>query len=153
MLKHNTEMEGLPKVDDKVLFDKTINTAAKALDLRSRRHELIVSNLANADTPDYKSFDLLIEKAIASQDEDKGQLQMKRTHTGHLQLNGGTRNNLQPYIVQHKDQNNLRGDGNTVDMDREMANLASNQLLYKVTTQLVGKKFQGLKNVIKGGNR
>lgn len=138
-------------MDDKVLFDNTIRTFGKALDLRSRRHELIISNLANADTPGYKSFDLMVEKAMADQKNSSPPAQLERTHSGHIQPAGDKQHNLKPHIVKVQDQNNLRGDGNTVDMDREMSNLASNQLLYKVSAQIISKKFQGLKNIIKGG--
>jgi len=36
-------------------------------------------------------------------------------------------------------------------MDREMSNLAANQLLYKASAQIVTRKFQELKHVITGG--
>jgi flagellar basal-body rod protein FlgB len=47
----------------------------------------------------------------------------------------------------------LRGDGNTVDIDRTMGKLAENTLMYRTTAQLISKKFKGLKNVINGGNK
>jgi flagellar basal-body rod protein FlgB len=47
----------------------------------------------------------------------------------------------------------LRGDGNTVDIDRTMGQLAENTLLYKTAVQLISKKFNGLKNVIRGGGK
>lgn len=140
-------------MDDKVLFDYTIHTAGKVMDLRSRRHELIISNLANADTPGYKSFDLMVEKAIAAQKKPVGPVQLERTHAGHMHVSGGRGQNLRAHMVQNEDPNTMRGDGNTVDMDREMSNLASNQLLYKVSAQILSKKFQGLKSIIQGGNK
>lgn len=146
-------MEGIENVDDKLLFDNTIHTVGKALGLRSRRHELIISNLANADTPGYKSFDLLVDKAMAAQSKSEGPIQMERTHSGHIPSLKGSDINLKPHITKQLSTNNLRGDGNTVDMDREMSNLASNQLLYKVSAQIISKKFQSLKNMIQGGNK
>ena len=46
---------------------------------------------------------------------------------------------------------NLRADGNTVDLDRTMGKLAENTIMYRTAAQLIRRKFQGLKNVIKGG--
>ena len=43
--------------------------------------------------------------------------------------------------------------GNTVDLDREMAGMAENSLMYTLSAQIVAKKFQSLRNVIEGGNR
>jgi flagellar basal-body rod protein FlgB len=140
-------------VDEQVLFDQTLNTAASALDLRSRRHEMTISNLANADTPGYKAFDLLVEKAMADQKSAGASVQLERTHTGHMKMPEGHHGGLTSYTIQTQNKNSLRGDGNTVDMDREMSNLASNQLLYKVSAQIVSKKFQGLKYIIQGGNK
>jgi flagellar basal-body rod protein FlgB len=138
-------------VNDKILFGETLNTAAKALNLRAQRHELIVSNLANADTPGYKAFDLLVEESIQKQSGSESHISMKRTHPGHLPTAETQGLGIRPKIVGLPAQNDLRGDGNTVDMDREMSNLSGNQLLYRASAQIVAKKFQDLKNVITGG--
>lgn len=138
-------------MDAKLLFEGTINTAAKALDLRSRRHEIIISNLANADTPGYKAFDLLVEESLANQGRDHAPVGLTRTHRGHLPAAQARGRGLNPKIIQTPEPNNLRGDGNTVDMDKEMASLAQNQLMYRAAAQIISKKFQGLKNIIKGG--
>ena len=45
----------------------------------------------------------------------------------------------------------LRGDGNTVDLDKTMGDMAENTLLFKTAAQIISKKFTGLKEVIKGG--
>ena len=137
-------------MDTKSLFAGTIDTAIKSLDLRSRRHEVIVSNLANADTPGYKAFDLMVTEAMADKVEGGAGLEMRSTHSGHLPSAPAAKGGLSPRMIQTKEINNLRGDGNTVDMDREMSNLAENQLMYRASARIVAKKFQGLKNVIKG---
>ena len=139
-------------MDDKILFGQSLDLAARALNLRAQRHEMIVSNLANADTPGYKAFDLMVEASMRQQGESGNHLGMKRTHPGHLpsaRVNAAT---CVPQIVRLPEQDNLRGDGNTVDMDREMASLSSNQLLYRASAQIVAKDFQLLKKVITGGN-
>ena len=138
-------------MDDNRIFDETIQTAARALDLRSRRHELILSNLANADTPGYKAFDLMVEEAMAKQAAPQHSVQLQRTNPGHLPEGPNNLNAVRPQMVQLSGQATLRGDGNTVDMDREMTHLASNQLLYKASAQIIAKKFQALRNVIHGG--
>jgi flagellar basal-body rod protein FlgB len=45
----------------------------------------------------------------------------------------------------------LRGDGNTVDMDREMVNLSENALKYRASSQIIGKMFGILKAAINSG--
>jgi flagellar basal-body rod protein FlgB len=138
-------------MDDKILFGGSLNLAAKSLNLRAQRHEMTISNLANADTPGYKAFDLLVEKSMQRQNGSGNQLGVKRTHSGHLPSAKANEPTIAPNIVRLPEQDNLRGDGNTVDMDREMSNLSSNQLMYRASAQIVGKNFQLLRNVIAGG--
>ena len=134
------------------LFGQTIDIASRALDLRSRRHEMIISNIANADTPGYKSFDMLVDEALSRSSGEKAPaVKMQRTHPGHLPPAASTRINVDAKVVQTETPASLRGDGNTVDMEREMSNLAENQILYKATTQILSKKFNGLLEAIKGG--
>jgi len=75
-----------------------------------------------------------------------------RTHADHLP--GRTPSSDQVRFKSAKAPDfSLRGDGNTVDIDRTMGNLAENTLLYNTAIQLIAKKFSGLKNAITGGNR
>ena len=140
---------------DNTLFDNTIGLTERALDLRARRHELILSNIANADTPGYKAFDLMVEEALASETSSgQGQVQLKQTSAAHLSApNSAGQAGGRVQQLDLSTQVTLRGDGNTVDMDREMSSLAANQLQYKAATQILYKKFQFLKNVIQGDRR
>ena len=138
-------------MDTKRLFDSTINIAEKALNLRARRHELILSNIANADTPNYKAFDLLVDEALAKQSGSNEQVSLKKTNPSHFPINRLAEEEIQPQRMNISTQATLRGDGNTVDMDREMSTLAANQLQYKASAQILAKKFQALRSVIQGG--
>lgn len=138
-------------MESKGIFDSTIDLAEKALNMRSRRHELLLSNIANADTPNYKAFDLLVDEALAKEaPQAKGQMQMIRTDPAHLDPGGNGEQALRPQAIHLSPQVTLRGDGNTVDMDREMSALSSNQLHYRVSTQILAKKFQRLRSIIQG---
>jgi flagellar basal-body rod protein FlgB len=114
---------------------------------------LIIANLANADTPGYKAFDLEMDQAIAAQAGTRPAAPLAKTHPNHIPVGTARNDHLRQYIVHSDDPNNMRGDGNTVNMEREMASLAENQLMYKTSAQIVAKKFQSLKSVIQGGNR
>ena len=75
---------------------------------------------------------------------------IKRTHQNHLTGRHGAADGVQP-TLDETGQTVLRKDGNTVDVDREMAKLSENNLMYDALAQIVSKKFQGLKDAIKGG--
>lgn len=135
------------------LFSGTIETLSASLDLRSRNHELILGNVANADTPDYKSFRMNVEQAMQKKPASPSTPALRQTDeehlAGHLPADG-----MSAHIEREGDNPlQLRGDGNTVDMDAEMAALGKNSLLYRASAQIVSAKFSGLKNVISGGNQ
>ena len=132
------------------IFSETISMLSKALDLRSRKHNVIVSNIANIDTPNYKAFDLMVEAEMSKSLDARKKLSIDRTHSGHLSPDGNGSKGA-PLKVAAPSQFSLRGDGNTVDLDRSMANLAENSLMYNAAARIIYKKFQGLKAAIQGG--
>jgi flagellar basal-body rod protein FlgB len=132
------------------LFGGNFPLLEKSLSLRARRQELIVSNIANADTPNYKSFDMIIEDELQKTSETPRQIPLKITNTNHLDRRGTGVDQ----VTIHKNESDdlsLRGDGNTVDMETEMVNLSENALMYKTSTHIMGKMFTALRTAINGG--
>ena len=132
------------------IFSGTISILSKALDLRSRKHDVIVSNIANMDTPNYKAFDVIVEEEMNKAVGTERKLKLNKTQPGHLLPQKSLSDGLQIKLAEPP-QFSLRADGNTVDIDKSMANLAENSLMYQAAARLIYKKFQGLKSVIQGG--
>jgi flagellar basal-body rod protein FlgB len=132
------------------IFDKTMASLEQSLNLRSMNQKLIVSNIANMDTPRYKAFKMMVDDHMQDAAQDGPQLTMTRTQAGHLNTTG---NRMEAGRVVRVESNDLslRGDGNTVELDTEMANLAENTLKYNTATRIISNKFKLLKDVIKGG--
>jgi flagellar basal-body rod protein FlgB len=133
-----------------MLFDKTMATLERSLNLRSQNQKLIVSNIANMDTPNFKAFKMMVGEEMENNAGHTPQLKMTRTQVGHLTTPAGSTEQGRIERVE-EDPLSLRGDGNTVELDREMANLAENTLLYNTATRIISNKFKTLKDVIKGG--
>ena len=132
------------------IFGDTISALEKSLNLRSIQHKALSSNIANMDTPNYKAVELDVAEKMARNKGSAPDLRLARTRAGHLPIRSNRTENLKLKAVRPTGYS-LRGDGNTVDIDRTMGKLAENTLLYNATAQLISKKFAGLKNVIKGG--
>jgi flagellar basal-body rod protein FlgB len=118
-------------------IDKSAALLAKMLDVSSVKHKVIANNIANVNTPGYKKMDV----SFADQLEKA--------------LNEGSANTnkfaaLQPKIVISKEDTSetVRNDGNNVDMDKEVSSLVKNTLSYNIYTQLLSKKFEGIKSAI-----
>ena len=132
------------------LFGDTISYLERSLNLRSKRHRVLSANIANIDTPNYKAFDLVLEDEFKRPHGTAGNIQLKRTHNSHLPV---THKILDRVTLKRSEgpEFSLRGDGNTVDLDKTMGDLAENTLLFKTAAQIISKKFQALKEVIRGG--
>jgi flagellar basal-body rod protein FlgB len=133
-----------------LIFDKTMTSLEQSLNLRSMNQKLIVSNIANMDTPRYKAFKMMVDENMQDAAQGGPQLTMTRTQVGHLNTTGNRMESGRVARVESNDLS-LRGDGNTVELDTEMANLAENTLKYNTTTRIISNKFKLLKDVIKGG--
>lgn len=135
------------------MFGGTISTLSQSLDLRSRNHELILNNVANADTPNYRPFKMNVEEALQEQTSAHQAQQLKKTDDQHLSGNEMAGENGIDIGAGERDPLLFRGDQNGVDIDNEMTALAKNTMLYKVSSQIVGSKFSSLKKAITGGGK
>lgn len=124
-------------------IDRVFGVHAQALQLRARRGELIASNLANADTPNYKARDLDFRHAL---DNAQSATAIKSTHASHISHAnaGGAPSTL--YRV--PGQSSL--DGNTVDTQLETTKFSENAVRYQTTLRFLNGKISGLMKAIKG---
>ena len=135
------------------LFKGTISTLSRSLDLRARKHELILDNVANADTPNYRPFKMDVEEALQSKPQESQASDLRRTDDQHLAGQKLADDSLMDIDSGNPDPLLFRGDQNGVDIDAEMTALAKNSLLYKASTQIVASKFKGLKKALTGGTQ
>jgi flagellar basal-body rod protein FlgB len=118
------------------LFSKTVNLLSNMLDYRAKRHTVIVSNISNLDTPNFKPSEVSFKAALDRAD----QLTVTRTDPGHIPL----RRNA-PDAGRY----DIQTSGKNVQVDTEMANLAENHLMYNMTVELLARKFNGIKTVLR----
>ncbi len=127
--------------------DKTYQALATALNFREMRQEVLSSNVANANTPGYKSLRLDFEDALARALDVDGSRSMKGSESRHYNVGGGGFGSLQPEI--YEDPNGVVSEnGNTVDVEAEMAKMAENKLMFDTTVQLLNKKIGLMKYAI-----
>ncbi len=127
--------------------DKTLKALATALNFREMKQELITSNIANANTPGFKAKKLDFEAALARALDVDGNLSMKATEGNHFDVGGGGFNNLQPEIYDNPN-GVVSENGNTVDVEAEMAQMAENKLMFDTVVQLLNKKIGLMKYAI-----
>jgi flagellar basal-body rod protein FlgB len=131
------------------IFDRTVDLLGKVLDLRQRKQELIASNIANAQTPEYVPSQLSFEDDLARALQDHQQAP-PAAHPRHIAVAPTNLDTLQGQVVRRPDHG-LSIDGNGVDLDKQLIAQSENQLLYETTTQILSKKFSTLKYVCQDG--
>jgi flagellar basal-body rod protein FlgB len=135
------------------VFDNTIKTLQKSLDVRARKHEVIISNIANVDTPEYKAFDLIVEDELSRAESNEFKNNLIRTHPSHLPARIQKGTDVTVSKIQLSKEVSLRGDGNTVNMEKEMAELSENNIMYRTSADILSRKLQGLLKAIQVGRR
>lgn len=131
------------KLDEALRFQQT------ALSLRAARQELLASNIANADTPNYKARDVnfasVLQNALAG---TSTALPIAQTSSAHLEGNSG--DSILGAPVMYRKPVQPSADGNTVDMDVERAQFADNALRYEASVKFVSERFKSILTAIQG---
>ncbi|PKR87052.1 flagellar basal body rod protein FlgB [Heyndrickxia camelliae] len=128
------------------LFNNTFSTVENALNYSSLRQKVIADNIANVDTPNYKAKDVSFGAMLNNSINES--FAAKMTDQRHIPFRAVSGNSA--IITQQNVEYN--DNGNSVDIDKEMSNLATNQIYYSALTDRINGMFSTLQTVIKGGN-
>ena len=144
------------------LFDLTTRVLSQALYGTSRRHEVISNNLANIDTPNFRPadyrFDQLIRENLAAargtaasrepiplelyDPQREFQRMLPRVRLAFEEF-------TEPGMV-IEDSHQIRLDGNSVDIDQQMAKLAQNTVEHHAYVKLLNAKLRLLRTAMEG---
>jgi len=123
----------------------------EAMDYRAARQDMIASNIANVNTPNYRPRDIRFEEALAQKSAeiyaDKGNtLQMTQTSSAHL--SGSNSSGDTKATTFFRDGHMARNDGNSVDLDVESSEMAKNSTMFNALTAALKKDSLLFKSVI-----
>jgi flagellar basal-body rod protein FlgB len=127
-----------------------------ALGLRAQRQQLLASNIANADTPNYKARDIDFASALqavvartAGAAAPAGVL----TQSAPAHMAAGATGDFLPNgtPVQYRIPAQGAADNNTVDMDVERNQFADNALRYEAGVTFLNMQIRGMMSAIQGG--
>jgi flagellar basal-body rod protein FlgB len=130
-------------------IDQMFQFHQAALNLRAARQELIASNIANADTPNYKARDIDFTSALQGALQGSSEkLAVATTAPGHL--SGTTGESVMGAPVMYRKPLQPSADGNTVDMDVEHAQFADNALRYEASVRFVSDEAKDVLAALQG---
>lgn len=128
-------------------FESALGIHAEALRVRSQRAELLATNLANADTPNFKARDIDFQTALQAATAQQSTNKMQVTHHKHIQMAQGAAGSEH---VQYRTIQQDSLDGNSVDAQVEQAQFMQNAIQYQVSLEFLGSRFQGLTKALRG---
>jgi len=120
-----------------------IQTHADALNLRSKRNEILASNIVNAATPNFKARDIDFNQALQAR-MDVGPVNVSNER--HFKFYTGTGDEA----AQFRQSINPSLDGNTVELHVEQMQFSENVMRYQTSLEFLNRKFSGLMSAIKG---
>jgi len=116
-----------------MIDDRSVITLARFLDLSVRRSELVMSNMANIDTPNYHTRDINFRQEL---ERAAGELEYATFAPLARQVRG---------LIE-------RPDGNNVSLERESLLLAQTQLGFNAGVQLLRDRFKLISSAIHEGS-
>ncbi|WP_066196571.1 MULTISPECIES: flagellar basal body rod protein FlgB [Gracilibacillus] len=128
------------------LFGGTIQQLEHSLNYASLKNKTIANNISNADTPNYKSKNVAFQDILNS--EMSQPFQAKRTDQRHLPF----ASDQESFRITTNNNTTYNHNGNNVDIDHEMTELAKNQIYYQALVDRINGKFSSMQSVIRGGN-
>ena len=128
-------------------LDNALGIHAKAMVLRSRRTEVLASNLANADTPGFKARDIDFNAMIKNAGDDLKSQRLLKTDANHI---GMSRNEIQQDELMYRTSSQPSLDGNTVDVQVEKAEFAENAIQYMASLRFLTGRVKSMQLALRG---
>ncbi|MED1123739.1 flagellar basal body rod protein FlgB [Bacillus atrophaeus] len=126
------------------LFSGTIQNLENALGRANIKQKVITNNIANIDTPNYKAKKVSFQNLL---NQESSRLESVKTDYRHVDFSDAGSNGS---IVANSNTA-YQQNGNNVDVDKEMTDLAENQINYQALVERMSGKFNSLKTVLTGG--
>ena len=130
-------------------LDDALSFHQAALNARAYRQQVIASNIANADTPNFKARDVAFREALTGALGGKAAngLPLKTTSARHLSASTG---NPMDASLKYRQEEQGAVDGNTVNMDTERAAFAENAVQYEASVTFINGLLRSMQMAVQG---
>ena len=126
------------------LLDGALGIHEQALQVRTRRMEVLAKNIANADTPGFKARDIDFRAVLA--DVGTQPTSMAATRSGHYSDGESPDMGGLKYRIPF----NTAIDGNTVEISVEQAQYGKASVEYQATLSFLENRISGIRKALRG---
>jgi len=120
------------------------------LNYTGERQKVISSNIANIDTPDFKTKELHFKNELNKSNMDY-QLKLAVTHTNHMSLSENDKNSI--FTVEEVKGLVEQNDGNNVNLDSQMSEMSKNNVMFSALQNSIKKDGSWFKSVIDASSK
>lgn len=135
----------------KSLDQDHMKLVSRVMDMQLQRQNVIMGNITNVNTPNYKPLELTFEKELQDALNLDAKGKISRTSSGHIPsifntntFNADWTRRFMPRRAHGEDR---------VNIDKEMVKMAKNNLQYTTLSQITKSGYDGLKNIISEGSK
>jgi len=125
--------------------DRAPKVVRKSMDFNAQRAGIISTNIANGETPGYKAKSMEFESVLRSVSSTEF-LKIKSTNSKHISPSNPDFGTVNANITTDTSQG--RVDGNNVNLEKEMTNLAETRLAYDAAITAMSKRGAIIKSAI-----
>ncbi|RMH51029.1 MAG: flagellar basal body rod protein FlgB [Zetaproteobacteria bacterium] len=133
------------------LFGGTFAQLEAVAVAREKAQAVFSSNIANTDTPNYKADRRTFADFLDSAVRTRHPVALYRSDPRHMDFSTDDRRLDLGGVFHHEGGVNTRMDGNSVDLQQQMVEMAKNQMLHDLSVRLLKQKLSGLRNAIREG--
>ena len=127
------------------------NILEDSLEYRAQRQKIIASNIANINTPNYKEKDLVFEDLLKD-NQKSNDLQLKTTNPNHISSFNQSKTK-EKYKVVTTNNTYEQNDQNSVDLDKQMSDMAKNSIMFNAINSSIKKDASWFKEVLSASGR
>ena len=120
------------------------NKLYEQLNFRAEKQKVISSNIANINTPNYKTKELVFEDELNAQNNS---LKMKQTNSKHIPMINNNLSSVNPRLLEVKGLQE-QNDGNNVNLDNQISEMSKNKILYDAIQSSIKRDSKLFRSVI-----
>lgn len=122
------------------------------LKFRGDRQKIISSNIANLNTPNYKTKDISFEDHL-KKIKDTNELKLSVTHKNHISFDNTVESKTQTSGVYQVKDLTEQNDGNNVNLDQQISEMSKNSVMYDAITNSIKKDSRWFKFVVEASGK
>lgn len=116
--------------------------------MHAKRLQLIASNIANADTPNYKAVDIDFRETLRQTLQSRTPEKSESKASAEAALAGNWLTATQPLALKYRSATQRSVDGNTVDLDIERASFADAAIRYQFALDRVSGHYKEMAKLL-----